>query len=87
MNKISESHLRSLGFQKEEVPSEESGHETDFYYYFMDIDHLTLITDSDDEIVDNQWPVHIMESGLEKIYDLDDLTRLLHLLKKYQTKK
>ncbi len=86
MNKISESHLRSLGFQKEVVPSEESGYEKDFYYYSVDINHLTLITEADDEIVDNQWSVSIMESGLEKIYDLDDLTRLLHLLKKYEVK-
>ena len=86
MNKISESHLRSLGFQKEVVPIDESGYEKDFYYYSVDINYLTLITEADDEIVDNQWSVSIMESGLEKIYDLDDLTRLLHLLKKYEVK-
>ena len=86
MNKISESHLRSLGFQKEVVPSEDSGYEKDFYYYSVDINNVTLFTDADDEIVDNQWSVSIMESGLEKIYDLDDLTRLLHLLKKYEIK-
>ena len=86
MNKISESHLRSLGFQKEVVPIDESGYEKDFYYYSVDINYLTLITEADDEIVDNQWSVHIMESGLEKIYDLDDLVKLLHLLKKYEVK-
>ena len=86
MNKISESHLRSLGFQKEVVPIDESGYEKDFYYYSVDINYLTLITEADDEIVDNQWSVSIMESGLEKIYDLDDLVKLLHLLKKYEVK-
>lgn len=86
MNKISESHLRSLGFQKEVVPIDESGNEVEFYYYSLDINYLTLITESDDEIIDNQWSVHIMESGLEKIYDLDDLVKLLHLLKKYEVK-
>ena len=86
MNKISESHLRSLGFQKEVVPIDESGNEVEFYYYSLDINYLTLITDSDDEIIDNQWSVHVMESGLEKIYDLDDLVKLLHLLKKYEVK-
>lgn len=86
MNKISESHLRSLGFQKEVVPIDESGNEVEFYYYSLDINYLTLITESDDEIIDNQWSVHIMETGLEKIYDLDDLVKLLHLLKKYEIK-
>ena len=86
MNKISESHLRSLGFQKEVVPIDESGNEVEFYYYSLDINYLTLITESDDEIIDNQWSVHIMESGLEKIYDLDDLVKLIHLLKKYEIK-
>jgi len=86
MNKISESHLRSLGFQKEVVPIDESGNEVEFYYYSLDINYLTLITESDDEIIDNQWSVHIMETGLEKIYDLDDLVKLLHLLKKYEVK-
>ena len=86
MNKISESHLRSLGFQKEVVPIDESGYEKDFYYYSLDINYLTLITESDDEIIDNQWSVHVMETGLEKIYDLDDLVKLLHLLKKYEIK-
>jgi hypothetical protein len=86
MNKISESHLRSLGFQKEVVPIEESGSEVEFYYYSLDVNYLTLITDGDDEIIDNQWSVHIMESGLEKIYDLDDLVKLIHLLKKYEIK-
>ena len=37
MNKISESHLRSLGFQKEVVPIDESGNEVEFYYYSLDI--------------------------------------------------
>ena len=86
MNKISESHLRSLGFQKEVVPIDESGNEVEFYYYSLDINYLTLITESDDEIIDNQWSVHVMETGLEKIYDLDDLVKLLHLLKKYEVK-
>ena len=86
MNKISESHLRSLGFQKEVVPIDESGNEVEFYYYSLDINYLTLITDGDDEIIDNQWSVDVMESGLEKIYDLDDLVKLLHLLKKYEVK-
>lgn len=86
MNKISESHLRSLGFQKEVVPIDESGNEVEFYYYSLDINYLTLITESDDEIIDNQWSVHVMETGLEKIYDLDDLVKLLHLLKKYEIK-
>ena len=63
MNKISESHLRSLGFQKEVVPIDESGNEVEFYYYSLDINYLTLITDGDDEIIDNQWSVHVMESG------------------------
>ena len=85
MKPITESHLRSLGFQKDIVPTEDSGYEKDFFYYAMDIDNLTLITEADDEVVDNQWSVHLMESGLQKIYDLDDLVRLIHLLKKYQT--
>lgn len=85
MKTITESHLRSLGFQKDIVPTEDSGYEKDFFYYSMDIDNLTLITEADDEVVDNQWSVHLMESGLQKIYDLDDLVRLIHLLKKYQT--
>lgn len=84
MNKISESHLRSLGFQKEVIPIEESGHAVEFYYYSLDINNLTLITKGDDEVIDNNWSVNIMESGLQQIYDLDDLVKLLHLLKKYK---
>lgn len=87
MNKITESHLRSLGFQKELVMyhSEDNG-DGGYYYYGMDINNITLITNSDDEIVDNNWGVGVLEGGIKEINDLDDLVRLIHLLKKYENK-
>ena len=74
MNKISESHLRSLGFQKEVVPIDESGNEVEFYYYSLDINYLTLITDGDDEII------HI-PYNLNNIYIEEK--DVLHILKTY----
>jgi hypothetical protein len=86
MKTISESHLRSLGFHRNDVPMADSGCEQDFYYYSMDINNVCLLSDADDEVKDNQWTIHLLEGGLAPINDLDDLVKLIHLLKKYEKK-
>jgi hypothetical protein len=82
MKTISESHLRSLGFHR----NDESGCEQDFYYYSMDINDVCLLSDADDEVKNNQWSIQLLEGGLAPINDLDDLVKLIHLLKKYEKK-
>jgi hypothetical protein len=86
MKTISESHLRSLGFSREDVPMVDSGYNQDFYYYSMDINNVCLLSDADDEVKDNQWTIHLLEGGLAPINHLDDLVKLIHLLKKYEKK-
>ena len=86
MKQISESHLRSLGFHRNDVPMADSGYNQDFYYYSMDINNVCLLSDADDEVKDNQWTIHLLEGGLAPINDLDDLVKLIHLLKKYEKK-
>ena len=86
MKTISESHLRSLGFSREDVPMVDSGYNQDFYYYSMDMNNVCLLSDADDEVKDNQWTIHLLEGGLAPINDLDDLVKLIHLLKKYEKK-
>jgi hypothetical protein len=52
----------------------------------MDINNVCLLSPADDEVDNNQWSVQLLEGGLSPINDLDDLVKLIHLLKKYENK-
>ena len=77
---MTEDIFEKLGFKKEVVTMEESGHDTDFYYYIMDIGDICLISNSDDEAAKNGQEAYIFDSLSMRIKgsgDLEDLVRII----------
>ena len=40
---MTEEIFKELGFERNDVPMEQSGHDNDFYYYTLDIGDILLI--------------------------------------------
>jgi hypothetical protein len=69
-------------FDRIDVPIEESGDKTDYYYYKFDLnDHITLSSNASDEIDGGIWKVYCYELDIV-IKDLEDLQTLIALFKK-----
>jgi hypothetical protein len=78
---MKEQDLIDLNFDKIEVSREESGCDDGFYYYTYDFKHFSLITTSNDEILDdNSWYVEIFEYEDFRFTDKEDLEKLIELL-------
>lgn len=81
---MTEKELISLGFEKQIEEDEENS----FYYYTLDIKSgLTFITDSNDDIKDNDWNVEIFEVGKPsiKFTNPKTLSTLIEILKSNNT--
>ena len=65
---MKEQDLIDLGFTKEV--------EKDFYY------GLSLITQADNEVVDNEWSVEVFEHESLKIDKLNDLIEFINIMAK-----
>jgi hypothetical protein len=79
---MTEIELEEEGFELVNVPKEESGDKTDYYYYLLKLnDHVTLISSSDDESTRNKWKVFCYEIDLA-INTLEDLQCLISLFSK-----
>ena len=77
---MTEEIFQQLGFERVDVPIEESGHDKDFYYYTMDIGDICIMSNSDDEAIEKGWGAFIFDSMTMKIQgsgDLEDLVRIL----------
>ena len=79
---MKEQDLIDLGFKRTDVSCEESGYES-FYYYDMEFGNkkvVSLISPSDDEVVDDEWHVTIFEDESLKIDKLNDLIDFINLI-------
>jgi hypothetical protein len=68
-----------LGFERTDVPIEESG-SNPFYYYSIDIGDICIISNADDEAEKNGWEAYIFDSLTMRIKgsgDLEDLVRII----------
>lgn len=80
--KITESDLKRLGFQYNEVQPHESGDDYMWYYYVLDVYASTFITPSSDKILNDEWCVMFFESHPPaEIKDLTKLETLINVLK------
>ena len=78
---MKEQDLIDLNFDKIEAPPEESGCDDGFYYYTYDFKNFSLMTTSNDEILDeNSWYVEIFDYEDFIFNDRDDLEKLIELL-------
>jgi hypothetical protein len=81
---MKEKDIVDFGFEKVDVPVEESGDKTDYYYYKYDLsDSITLVSVASDEAKDDNWYV-----GGDLGYDITiteaaDLYLLMHLFKRW----
>lgn len=79
---MTEIELEEEGFELVNVPKEESGDKTDYYYYSLKLnEHVTLTSSSDDESTRNTWRVFCYEIDLA-IDNLEDLQCLISLFSK-----
>ena len=77
---MTEEIFQQLGFERVDVPIEESGHDKDFYYYTLDIGDICLISNADDEAEKNGWEAYIFDSLTMRVKgsgDLEDLVRII----------
>ena len=58
---MTEEIFEKLGFERTDVPIEESG-SNPFYYYSIDIGDICIISNADDEAEKNGWEAYIFDS-------------------------
>lgn len=78
---MTEQTFIDLGFERNFVTIEESGHDNDFYYYTLDIGDICLITNANDEAEEEGWYCSIFDSVTCKIKGAGDLEDLIKILK------
>ena len=79
---MTEEIFKELGFERNDVSMQESGHDNDFYYYTLDIGDICIITNANDEAEQNGWEAYIFDSLTMRIKgegDLRDLVKILEL--------
>ena len=75
-----EQDIKDLGFEKRVVSPEESGYDTEFYYYNYDFGRgFSLISPSNDE-VETDWWIEVFEEPGIRIYDAGDLRQLVEII-------
>ena len=82
---MKEQDLIDLGFKRTDVSPEESGYDDAFYYYDMDFGNkkvVSLISPSDDEVIEDKWYVTIFEDESLKIDKLNDLIDFINIMKR-----
>jgi len=78
---MSEQEIIDLGFEMQHQTTESSGSDYDWYYYTLDIGDICLITNADDEAVENDWDVSIFDFQSCVIKDSKDLIDLIKIFK------
>lgn len=81
-----ESELIEEGFERVDVPIQESGDKTDYYYYKYNLsDHDILISSTSDDAAEKNWIVYLNENDFN-IRDIEDIQALIALFKKWSKK-
>ena len=78
---MSEQEIIDLGFEIQHQTTESSGSDYDWHYYTLDIGDICLITNADDEAVENDWDVSIFDFQSCVIKDSKDLIDLIKIFK------
>lgn len=80
---MKEEDLIQLGFQRQGVTKEESGDKA-FHYYTYDIGNgtISLITQSNDEVVNDSWHVEVFDDTHIRFETVEDLTKFITVVEK-----
>lgn len=78
---MKENELIELGFVRTDVTAEESGYETDWYYYTLTLgNHLCLITNDNTEADKDKWYVEVFEDDIVRFTNSSDVMALIDLI-------
>ena len=80
---MTEKELELLGFEKQVVLDEESGNGYDFYFYLKNTVGLVFSSCANDELEDNEWSVHIVDTNT-KWKEFGEVQALFNLLEKHK---
>ena len=78
---MTEQTFIDLGFERNDVPIEESGCDFNFYYYTLDIGDICFISNANDEAEESGWECSIFDSMTLKIKGAGDLEELVKIVK------
>jgi len=80
---IKEDDLIQLGFERVDVSEQESGDKA-FHYYTYDIGNgvISLITQSNDEVKDNNWHVEVFDDTSIRFETIEDITKFIQVTEK-----
>tara|TARA_B110000483_G_scaffold51088_1_gene63532 strand:+ start:177 stop:431 length:255 start_codon:yes stop_codon:yes gene_type:complete len=80
---MKEADLIQLGFNRVDVSEQESG-DKPFYYYTYDIGNgtISLITQSNDEVENNNWHVEIFDDTSIRFETIEDITKFIQVTEK-----
>ena len=78
---MKEQKIIDLGFEMQNETVENSGADTDWHYYTIDIGDICLITNGSDEAVKDGWEVSIFDFSSCVIKDSGDLEDLIKIIK------
>lgn len=86
---MKEKELIALGFQRTDVTAEESGYETDWYYYTYDFGKgtLSLISCDNTEAEKDGWSVEVFEDETIQFTNSSDIMALIDLISRNTIKK
>ena len=80
---MKEADLIQLGLQRVDVSEQESGDKA-FHYYTYDIGNgvISLITQSNDEVDNNNWHVEVFDDTHIRFKTVEDLTKFIAVVEK-----
>ncbi len=78
-----EEDLVQLGFERVDVNEEEHGDKA-FHYYTYDIGNgvISLITQSNDEVENNNWHVEVFDDTSIRFETIEDITKFIQVTEK-----
>lgn len=79
---MNEDIFKTLGFDRIDVSTEESGFDQAYYYYELNIGDICFITCANDEAVDGKWWCSIFDSITLSLSQESDLLTMVEIIKR-----
>ena len=79
---MKEKELIALGFERTDVTAEESGYETDWYYYTYKFGNgsMCLITNDNTQVEKGKWYVEVFEDESIRFTNSSDVMALIDII-------
>lgn len=83
---MKEQDLIDLGFEKIKVYKEESGMDNDYYFYAHTQTGIEFFSNSNDEILSDDWFVSMFDNDLCRIFSKTEIELIIYIINKNTTK-